>query len=631
MEEFLKKLQLSNEAITIYLKSLGQSYLTYNELYSFVPDIAPENFSNFVDELVGNGLLIQKIPEHPEILIHFLAIPPFQPILDYFYNINSNLSDIAKHIKELATNSLNQLFKDKKTVVMDFYKSFQEIRKDVQEDTLIQKQEAEEIVVKWENLKKIEEELAALKNQMIGSMLMEFNNLIKSVITIKTDIIGEIKNLNLKKNQGEIINIIEQEFSTKSENFRKEIPSKLPQLIEEEINKTNQTINKIVDKTFEFRDEFKALYLSVIANFELNINKFQSLIKSFKDLPKDEISNLVNLISKDFNSFVSNSLKQISVLNEPIEGIMEQFLQKIKSSEGTSITNLWFINSRTKIYEEIQNLIENSKERFYLIVPKLEDYMPIEMFKQLSKNLKVRIAASNATTDAFVNILREIRDFEYKSIQNNEIVALKGDDNHIVIGIAQNDSKDKLKNFVGFGSNFQPIVKALSPILEVKWEPDKIEIPTPYKTTIIQPILLEKERLVNHIPPKTIEQQFSPKTEVPKTVPKPVKQETQIFPQKVEPIEVKVSIQPKAGDEAGILMNNAFNALIEKVEFLNGMEFSKELEKLIDMILNSRGFSVTLHDVRRVIVQYKTRGMAFNQQEKNEILASIQNWKQKLL
>ena len=68
MEDFLKKLQLSNQAIEIYLKSLGKSPLTYYELYSIIPEFSQDEFEKNLTQLINGGLLIQLIPKKQEIL-----------------------------------------------------------------------------------------------------------------------------------------------------------------------------------------------------------------------------------------------------------------------------------------------------------------------------------------------------------------------------------------------------------------------------------------------------------------------------------------------------------------------------------------------------------------------------------
>ena len=68
MDEFLKQIGLSDNAIKIYIKSLGRTSLTYYELYSIVPKLSEEEFKNCINELIDSGLIIQLIPQKPEIL-----------------------------------------------------------------------------------------------------------------------------------------------------------------------------------------------------------------------------------------------------------------------------------------------------------------------------------------------------------------------------------------------------------------------------------------------------------------------------------------------------------------------------------------------------------------------------------
>jgi len=47
MEEFLKKLQLSDNAIKIYVESLGRTPLTFFELYSMVPNLSQDELGGY--------------------------------------------------------------------------------------------------------------------------------------------------------------------------------------------------------------------------------------------------------------------------------------------------------------------------------------------------------------------------------------------------------------------------------------------------------------------------------------------------------------------------------------------------------------------------------------------------------
>ena len=106
MEEFLKKLQLSNNAIEIYLKSVGKYPFTYNELHSIVPKSTQNEFEDYLAQLINGGLMVQITPKKQEKLLHYQALPPILPIISYYENITTNLSAIKSSIQELIVKTL---------------------------------------------------------------------------------------------------------------------------------------------------------------------------------------------------------------------------------------------------------------------------------------------------------------------------------------------------------------------------------------------------------------------------------------------------------------------------------------------------------------------------------------------
>ena len=138
MENFLKKFQLSDDAIKIYSESLGKDPLTFYELYSIVQNISQNDFEDALTQLINGGLLIQLVPKKQEILLHYLTIPPIFPIINYYENINANLKGIKDSIQKLIKNTINQTFQQNEIIQSDtIIESFQDIRKDIEEDEII--------------------------------------------------------------------------------------------------------------------------------------------------------------------------------------------------------------------------------------------------------------------------------------------------------------------------------------------------------------------------------------------------------------------------------------------------------------------------------------------------------------
>ena len=152
MDEFFKQLQLSNDAIEIYKGALGKIPLTFNELHLLIGDLSIENFTKILNELKNANLIVEITPQKPEILIHYLAVAPITPILNFFSNIDAKLGNLNNAVKDIVVKSINQIYqRDDGAELKSLHDKFHELRKDFDEDSMIQKKDVEEIV---ENMEK---------------------------------------------------------------------------------------------------------------------------------------------------------------------------------------------------------------------------------------------------------------------------------------------------------------------------------------------------------------------------------------------------------------------------------------------------------------------------------------------
>ena len=664
MDKFLKQIGLSDNAIEIYIKSLGRTSLTYYELYSIVPKISEEEFKNCINELIDSGLIIQLIPQKPEILLEHLAIPPFGPIITYYENIDANLTNIKNSIQELIANSLKQIFKSNRIVDMDsVFTVFQEIKKDIEEDTIIQKREIEDIFEGMEDLNKLKKELSEIHQQIKSITQTQFSDLLKLISNLKDDLTKKINSLEFKKYKKEIIEIIEELFKARLDEMVGNFINKLHNKIEDEFSNTNKSTDNIVESVFQYREDFKMLLLNMLNNFETKMNTIFGMIKDNKENLVNEIQALESKITENLNAIVRNSINEVSKLNKPIESVMKNSFEMLISSDKALINDIWMIRSITNVNEEIQKLINNTNKTLFLIIPNLENHLAIEHFEKQSGNLKIKIASSEAHTNSLVKKLKNVRNLEYKTLQNENIIALKGDDNHIVIGLIQDNQKEPLEDFVGFGSNFKPLIKIFEPIIDTTWaaaysdtyyaaRQPKIQTTAPKKVAAIKPTVIKEVKPITPTKTKPIKtNEVSTKKKLEKEIPKQIKEPIKIQekstpkPLKVttenstpkekitdltQKLKKNLTILPKAGDEAGMFINDAFNSLILQLNNLKGEDFSIELQKIADLILEKKGFSVILHQLRSTINEYKTHYKLLNKNEKNQIVEFINNWKQKL-
>lgn len=637
MEEFLKQIQLSERAIKIYINSLGRKPLSPNELNSIIPTISQEEFQKVIKELETAGLLISITPQRGGDITQYLGLPPFNPIMNYLTNVKANLGSIKNQLHQLLANSLSKLFQENKLIELStIFNASQEIRDDIQEETIIQKQEVEDIVKGMENFRVMEEVLDDLHQTIMKIINIQVQTLNKALLSIKKDILNELELLGLKKYEKEVKMIVEDAFNKKINNSINKFGEDLHDLIEEEIEKKIESLNNIIESSLQFRDDFKMLLINTINGFELKMTSIFDLIKNKKDLLSRDLEKFQESIIKNLDNVIKNSVDSVAALSNPINNVMNDF-KKFFKPEKIQMDNVWVVNSILKVNEEIQNLIKNSKTEFLLIIPKLEDNLIFEEFKPVSRNVKVKVASSEAITNSSVRKLKEIQNLEYRTLKNDNLFIVKSNANYLIMGIIIAESKDKLNDFIGIGTNYKPFIDLLNPIIDSFWinavnelhQPPKYFSSTkPIKTEVTNVNILPKaldiqnnERINGKMakvqPPQEIPLNSTPVTNLPQQV-----QQHSDFISK---------ITPKALDESSMLINNAFNILIQKLGTLKGEEFSVELQKVADIILETKGFSVTLHKLRSMINKYKEQVNLLKPDNVREIIINIEEWKTHIL
>ncbi len=642
MEEFLRKLGLSEESIKIYITSLGKSILSYYELKSIMPELNEENFNENINNLLNLGLLIQSNLEKDVILTEFLAIPPYNPILNYFKNIETSFSEIRNSIDDLIIKSINETFiKESNIEYKSISKKYEEIRKDFIEDSLLQKKDAEDISKQMGAMSKVGEFILNIDNMMNTISKAEFNNLIKTFNKLKDELKEKIESLEIKKKKQEILNeIIEETFKSRLNSVIKDFLGKIITSVKEEMSKIQ--LQKKIENSINSQDDFKMLLLNLINNFELNMKKLAELIDDKENSLEQNINKLKNRFISKICTIVQKSIKEIENLNKPIINLISESKLIATSVKDLKKNNVCPINSVAKIKKEIINAIKNSKEELMIIIPKLEDYLQLEYFKNIPKSIRIRIASSDPHVNSRVKKFKEISNLEFKNYENTNFIGIKSDNKAIGIGIIKSDNQDPLNNVIGFFSENVILNNKLESALYNIWSSAENQIgkvikekPTyiSSKTSEIKTMPSINKKKVSKIESPIV----SKIPEIPKKVGKKNKKVRAIPIQAIENGESEKEllifiskVNPKAGDSVGMIINNAFNTIIQNFNSFTGEFLTQELEKVADIILERRGFSVTLHDIRRSINNYKNQTTLLTIEQKNDIFHTIENWKQRL-
>ncbi|TFG24960.1 MAG: hypothetical protein EU533_01600 [Promethearchaeota archaeon] len=656
MEDFLYKLQISENAVKIYIECIGELPLTREEIGLIIPELNEQQFADALKELINIGVLVPIPPNNPKLLTHYLTIAPFKAMSKYYQNINNNMGTIQTQIGGILEKTLDDIFNETELIELDSIDTaVQELRKDIEEDTIIQRQDVEDIAEGMENLRVLSDALEDLHNKIKGLTQSEFSNLIKILPKIENKL-KEI--VETKKNKRELIEFIESIFKENFDKMVNEFTINLHELIKNEFENTLESMNTILNSTFQFRDDFKMLLLNMIHNFELKMNSIMDIIKNKNDALGEQKQQFKNIILEDLNKLNEDSINSIVALNDPINQVILNYLNIIKSSEKSNITHIYQVYSLTKVKSEIETFINNAQSEIKIIIPVIENLILPDQFKGISKSLKIKLASSEAHTNSAVKSFKELANLEYRTLKNSSVIALKGDEDRLLIGVIETSSKNRLKDFVGLTTDFSPLVKLLEPVITSLWQIGSTDTAQVQKSGRIEESLKivsehlkpqttpkEEQQLVSQKIPKveklTQQPQIIKENKTAMSLEKEEKETTLKLQKKVPATEVPITkekvshptseIQPQSGDSDGIMINDAFNTLIQKLHSLKGTEFSERMQRVADLILEKKGFSVTLHKVRSIINQFKSKNELLNELDVKQIVASIDDWKSHLL
>lgn len=459
MENLIKQFGITEEAIPIYINCLGRGYLTFYEIYSLFPDLSIEKFKTHINELNYSGLLIKIISEEPEIFDYYLALPPYTPLLNYHNALKDNLSKIGSTIQEAIRSVVEQITNADTTKDSDqALNRFHAIKEDIEEELLIQRFEIEDFVKNRNILEEISKIFTELGERFKKIAQTQFASL------FRTHIIRELKMIELTKSEEKLIDIIENLFESKFDIINYNLANDSYNLFENEIEHTENSIKEELNNLFGNRNEIKLLFSRMGNEFKEKLGEIEALIT------KPETNEMGDLIVSNIAEIIQDFAQRIYEFNLPVEESLQSYLKENLSPEKNKIENIWLVKSRTKINEEILNIILNSKKEIVFIIPNIKDYLNIEQFQDSHVDLKIKIASSDLEMNSLVQNFKQMHNLEFKNIKNDNIIALKGDNNHIVIAIIQEESQDILNNCTGFGTNFKPLINILSPIVRLSWD-----------------------------------------------------------------------------------------------------------------------------------------------------------------
>ena len=443
------------------------------------------------------------------------------------------------------------------------------------------------------------------------------------------------------------INCIEKAELTKDE-----IISLVPQLSSENfIAIINELINlnlylQIPSKKPEIPDYYLAIppFSILLENFS-NINEIilsnQELIKNsinqvFKGDNKIELNSAFTqfqMLAKEHTEAITSQKKNFE--NNMVELGKIDELNKTFDNLNEIVTNL--NDATTTIHQNIRGVAQSQFGNLIKILKTIRTQLGIELKKVDSKHVdeivnlveKVFSSEFKEMVDRFTDTIFSLIDLEFQNFETliNQLIyeSIKLKVQEPISSITsnllkiQNDSRMIASNMI---NKFDDKLEEIKRILIT----NKDSIPTNLKNLenlisdnineIFQDStnkILELKNIIENIQSKFA---AAPKR--------------QLVAKAGEGLESQV--EPKPGDKVGLLINTALNELLEKINKLQGYQFSNELQKISDLITEKAGFSVssTLHKISTMVSIYKPKYENLEIDDVTQIYKAIELWKQEI-
>ena len=500
-----------------------------------------------------------------------------------------------------------------------------------------------------ENLNIIKDVLENLRQTVKGVTQTQFSSLINLIANIKNEIFIKIESLELKKSEKAVKVIVEEAFKQNFNKLLGDFTANLHKLIGDEFDNTIESLNNILNSTFRFRDDFQMVLLNMLSTNEKKIKQIIELIKTKKVGLESDLKEFEKKIIDNFTDIIGKSIDSVASLNEPINNTLDNYLTTIKESMELESDNFWQIKSIARVKEEISNIISQSTQSLLVVVPKLEENLSFDDFKDNPNTIKIQIASSEAHTNSLVKKYKGLKNFEYRILKNENVIICSADDDSLVIGIIDMESNNASDNFNGFASKNKSLIKLFQFVVKAVWDigssslqetPRTLNITVPKKSSVSKtPITTKsplktthtpvtKKSFINQVKKQEIKSSEGKITHLAEELSNKIKE-----PKKVHESDkiTQPTEEPITLEDSGIVINNAFKSLIKKLHKLKGDEFSKEMEIIADLILENKGFSVTLHKIRSKINQYKNHLSHLNDVDIKHITESIEEWKKHIL
>jgi hypothetical protein len=371
----------------------------------------------------------------------------------------------ALSIVEDSIEALNNAEKDIEIQLESFLKVISRVKMEYEDDSSQIRKEMQEVMDSMEQRDDSPLIYLQFEDKLKESIQSQFSSIIEIILQIDDERAGFPKLQDLSESQwAEINQNLKMILTKKVHDKSVDLNSK----ISENFNDIRNFFSERLKVRLENKFEQNAVNLGLNKMFIGEFNKFHNVVDS-KIIPKfiEKWKELTNIIGPKVAEIFKDPRKDVVLKMEENGEILSQIVQ-----DFFKVDIFKRFNSNIQIKKQISNIINNAKEEIIIIVPKINDFIPLEQLKNSSTNHPIKIASSDSHKSEIIKEIKTYPNVTYRKIKRNKIIALKGT-NEVTIGTYAINLDQPEKSINGYRISSKELIETINPIIIEKFNQGK--------------------------------------------------------------------------------------------------------------------------------------------------------------
>ncbi|MFX0105513.1 MAG: hypothetical protein ACFE75_08485, partial [Candidatus Hodarchaeota archaeon] len=430
--------------------------------------------------------------------------------------------------------------------------------------------------------------------------------------------------------------VISEQFTKITKSFRDKFVQTTQNMLDQVINQ----LGNITDTAGEISTDLGTVFTDIETGMINTLDDLESRVSGVYDDILSGIAELKTLFREEiFETIQDDIINNIINQLESAELTMNEFWERSKEASLLSFKDVWFVRSVEGMMAQINAALSRVKMRVHIVAPKLEDIDLIAL-SRLKKHINIRISTNFDLTDPNDQLrFKQVVDFPNISIRHysrENLWSINKDFEEVVVCVVSKKGEGEIE-IAGMGSVLEEHVKLFAAVLEDVWIQSKkfeqVEVLQAIKqapvgiipqTRFQQPITRPTPTIPSQPLPKTTETPELPTEEFIKPTP------SKNIEPPIKPMKTQPDIQSAAGISTDGFLSNQFDKILSKIDTLPGEQIGLLLERLQDDLLERKGFSAVLKQIRMGTDNLKGNRNLLNDIEKEELRSKISFWRSKL-